>query len=198
MDGDVSVGDACRYLTANYPEDEVNRITQRLVCESRKRSVTICCDCEKYVSEDMRLPPPQGDMRLCDYVVDPLSVAPNSQGLQVARERFEGLSSPNSVSDAGLSTVLGLSIAEFAPAVAALTDHEEMVLALVHPLVQVYTIPRTGQLAYVGHICNFRQKVSQFLSSLPIMPGELPFVQVRPRRYKSHSAGKALFKVDVK
>ena len=53
--------------------------------------------------------------------------------------------------------MLGYSAHEFAPAVAALTDHEEMVLALVHPLVQVYNLPRTGQLAYVGHICNFRQ-----------------------------------------
>ena len=34
---------------------------------------------------------------------------------------------------------------------ADLTDFEQMVLALVHPLVQVYTIPTTGELAYVGH-----------------------------------------------
>ena len=86
-------------------------------------------------------------------------------------------------SHASASLVLGLSINDFAAAVAALTDHEEMVLALVHPLVQVYTIPRTGQLAYVGHICNFRQKVSKFLSSLPTLPEEMPFVQVRPRKF---------------
>ena len=55
--------------------------------------------------------------------------------------------------------VLGLSVNEFAAAVDLLTDSEEMVLALVHPLVQVYTVPTTGQLAYVGHICNFRQQV---------------------------------------
>ena len=42
-------------------------------------------------------------------------------------------------------------------------------LALVHPLVQVYTIPKSGQLAYVGHICNFHQKVSEFLSKLPTL-----------------------------
>ena len=64
---------------------------------------------------------------------------------------------------------------------AALSDHEEMVLALVHPLVQVYTIPRTGQLAYVGHICNFRQNVTKFLTSLPVMPADMPVVNVRPR-----------------
>ena len=72
-----------------------------------------------------------------------------------------------------------------------------MVLALVHPLVQVYTIPRTGQLAYVGHVCNFRQKVTQFLSSLPVLPADMPIVQVRPRNYKGRATGQALFKVDV-
>ena len=43
--------------------------------------------------------------------------------------------------------ILGRMIDDFAPAIALLTDHEEMVIALVHPLVQVYTMPRTGQLA---------------------------------------------------
>ena len=90
-----------------------------------------------------------------------------------------------------------MSIQDFVPAVAVLTDHEEMVLALVHPLVQVYTIPRTGQLAYVGHICNFRQKVTEFLSCLPLMPSYMPFVMVRPHKYKSHGPGKAFFKVGV-
>ena len=97
-------------------------------------------------------------MRLCDYLVDPIYSTASTEGPDVAHERFEGISSPSSASDAGISHVIGLSIEQFAPAVAALSDHEEMVLALVHPLVQVYTIPRTGQLAYVGHICNFRQK----------------------------------------
>ena len=49
---------------------------------------------------------------------------------------FEGISSPSSASDAGISYVIGLSIEQFAPAVAALSDHEEMVIALVHLLVQ--------------------------------------------------------------
>ena len=62
---------------------------------------------------------------------------------------------------------------EFAPAVAALIDHEEMVLALVHPLFQVYTLPRTGQLAYVGHMCICWQCVTTFLASLPLMPSRI-------------------------
>ena len=149
------------------------------------------------MGEDLLLPPPQDEMRLCDYLVDPIYLTANTQGPAIAHERFEGISSPSSASDAGISHVIGLSIEQFAPAVAALSDHEEMVLALVHPLVQVYTIPRTGQLAYVGHICNFRQKVTEFLSRLPVMPTDMPFVQVRPRKYKGRSPGKALFKVDV-
>ena len=129
---------------------------ERLVSESRKRSATICGECGEHVGEDLLLPPPQDEMRLCDYLVDPIYSTASTQGPDVAHERFEGISSPSSASDARISHVIGLSIEEFAPAVAALSDHEEMVLALVHPLVQVYTIPRTGQLAYVRHICNFR------------------------------------------
>ena len=55
--------------------------------------------------------------------------------------------------------VLGLSLQEFAAPLAQLTDQEEIVISLIHPLVQVHTLPRTGQLAYVGHVCNFRQNV---------------------------------------
>jgi hypothetical protein len=72
-----------------------------------------------------------------------------------------------------------------------------MVLALVHPLLQVYNIPKTGQLAYVGHICNFRQKVSKFISSLPTLPQDMPFVQVRPRSLGSSPTFRAPFKVNV-
>ena len=135
---------------------------------------------------------------MCDFVVDPVCCESRPEECEVAHERFQGASSPSSASDARVSRVLGLSVQEFAPAVAALTDYEEMVLALVHPLVQVYSIPRTGQLAYVGHICNFRQKVMKFLSSLPVMPRDMPFVQVRPRKFKGHPGGKSLFKVDVR
>ena len=75
--------------------------------------------------------------------------------------------------------ILGQPLAAFAPELEELTDFEEMVLALVHPLVQVYSVPSTGELAYVGHVCNFRQRVSKFLSSLPTLPVDMPFVLVR-------------------
>ena len=67
----------------------------------------------------------------------------------------------------------------------------------MHPLVQVYTIPRTSQLAYVGHVCNFRQKVTQFLSRLPARPGNMPFVKVRSRSYCGQPSRKAPFIVNV-
>ena len=70
-------------------------------------------------------------------------------------------------------------------------------LALVHPLLQVYTLPSTGQVAYVGHVCNFRQKVSKFISTLPTVPQDMPFVQVRPRSMGNRPSFRAPFKVNV-
>jgi hypothetical protein len=76
---------------------------------------------------------------------------------------------------------LGNPLSEIASPLHALSDFEEMVIALVHPLVQVYTIPKTGELAYVGHVCNFRQHVPRFMATLPRPPCEMPFIMVRPR-----------------
>ena len=81
---------------------------------------------------------------MCDFVVDPISCSPRPSGLAIAHERFEVAQPPGSASEEMSSRVLGFSVEEFANPVAALWN-EEMVLALVHPLVQVYTIPRTGQ-----------------------------------------------------
>ena len=61
----------------------------------------------------------------------------------------------------------------------------------------MYTQPRTGQLAYVGHICNFRQRVTTCLATLPLMPADMPFVMVRPRTCRGRAAGRARFKVSV-
>ena len=82
----------------------------------------------------------------------------------------------------GQPALLGRTIQAIAPALSALTDFEEMVISLVHPLVQVYTIPRTGELAYVGHVCNFRQNVCQFMSKIPVLPKNMPTIFVRPRQ----------------
>ena len=140
--GVASPEDACSYLSANYPEQAVNRIIERLVCESSKRSVTICGECGQYVGEDLLLPPPQDEMRLCDYLVDPIYSTASTEGPDVAHERFEGISSPSSASDAGISHVIGLSIEQFAPAVAALSDHLEEVRVKPQPLHLLDDMPR--------------------------------------------------------
>ena len=93
--------------------------------------------------------------------------------------------------------MLGLALQDFVAPVAQLTDQEEMVLSLIHPLVQVYTLPRTGQLAYAGHVCNFRQNVAKFFTSLPVLPQDMPFVMVRPRTLRNRVSKKMPFKVNV-
>ena len=162
---------------------------------------------------------PWTEVRLCDYATDPVtqctqssSTAGEDEGGSVLRERWQdrddskvarreqedNAESSGPVSDShALTYVLGHSIDVFAEAVASLTDSEEMVLAFVHPLVQVYTIPKTGQLAYVGHVCSFWQKVSSFLSSLPSLPSDMPFVMVRPRVFKKQRSPKAPFKINI-
>ena len=85
------------------------------------------------------------------------------------------------VEDGDAMKCLGKPLSEIASPLHDLSDFEEMVIALVHPLVQVYTIPKTGELAYVGHVCNFRQHVPRFMATLPRPPCEMPFIMVRPR-----------------
>ena len=170
---------------------------------------------------------PRADVRLCDYAIDSVKWwVEGDDEATLMSERWQEDSSANSedaplapvsdiASNAPAATVcdnaleslvvhpvvpipvLGFAAHEFAEAVSALTDSEEMVLALVHPLVQVYTIPRTGQLAYVGHVCNFRQKTAAFISSLPTVPENMPFVMVRPRNFKNHNKRGSPFKIDV-
>ncbi len=146
----------------------------RVANRDRGRRVVLCKSCQPFVSKDGSLKVIAQDedtssTRLCDYAVDPVTVSAEAQ-----RERWQDHSAVEDKDASGRSHqheyVLGRSIQEFAPAVAALSDSEEMVLALVHPLCQVYTIPRTGQLAYVGHVCNFRQKVRLFLKSFRHCP----------------------------
>ena len=69
-------------------------------------------------------------------------------------ERWEPVASP--ISDRQRQHILGLSLSDIAAPVARLSDSEDTFLALIHPLVQVYTIPKTWQLAYVGHVRNLK------------------------------------------
>ena len=139
--------------------------------------------------------------RLCDFCVDPVTVhsAVEDQALPVDYGQYERCHDHNLESEQRpaliadpTAYVLGLSIDEFAGAVAALSDSEELVLALVHPLVQVYSIRATGQLAYAGHICNFRQKVTSFISRLPTLPLDMLFVNIRPRTMGNRRTARVL------
>ena len=172
----------------------------RVANRDRGRRVVLCKSCQPFVSEDGRLKviaqnKDKSSTRLCDYAVDPVTASAGAH-----RERWHDHTTVEDEDASGRSDqdgyVLGRSIQEFAPAIAALTDGEEMVLALVHPLCQVYSIPRTGQLAYVGHVCNARQKVTEFLKALPTLPSKMPYVKVRPRSFGGRPCMKAFFRVD--
>lgn len=62
---------------------------------------------------------------------------------------------------------------------AALTDFEEMLVSRVHPLVQVFTLFPSGQIAYVGHIVNYRQHSIEWITDLPLKPVDVPLILVR-------------------
>ena len=150
---------AAAFLNNNYDHETCARLLNRLVDTDRKRGIVVCPACATHVHED-RLCAGNG-VRLCDYVVDPVYTKVCDQALPVVVERWhahspEGENEEAPVLDARpMTPVLGLSLQEFAAPIAQLTDQEEMVISLIHPLVQVYTLPCTGQLAYVGHVCNF-------------------------------------------
>ena len=163
IQGDERAGSAAQavaFLRSNYDEVTCQRLLDRLVDRRLKRGVVICSACAPHVEDD-QLCAPCG-VRLCDYVVDPLCSQDGDQALPVLSERWHVHVDDDGEEQQGLhnaartTPVLGLALQDFAAPVAQLTDQEEMVLSLIHQLVQVYTLPRTGQLAYVGHVCNFR------------------------------------------
>jgi DNA replication protein DnaC len=170
--------------------------------EAWRRRIGICCLCE---TEDVKA----GVGRRSDAVVDPLweefdgkewlstevPEQPRSEDV-LSRYTFPPV---DECGDPQKLIILGRTLADFCPALAQLTDMEEMLISLVHPLVQVYSIPRTGELAYVGHICNFRQDVKAFMRSIPMDPSKIPFVMVRPRVHRSCTDRRVRppFKVDV-
>ncbi|THU86976.1 hypothetical protein K435DRAFT_630076, partial [Dendrothele bispora CBS 962.96] len=50
-----------------------------------------------------------------------------------------------------------------------LTQMEEMLIAPVHALVQVWQV-RGGQYKYTGHICNFPRETAVFHAKVPLLP----------------------------
>ena len=121
---------AMRYLRSIYPDEVIEKIVAQLAEPERGRQIVLCKSCEPFfrngklqVSEHDSRP---SQTRLCDYVVDPVLVASGNvyerwQDHTGNMEDGEFADSPSS------DYVLGRSVHEFAPAVAALNDGEEMV-----------------------------------------------------------------------
>ena len=95
-----------------------------------RRTIAICQHCAPAIQDNhLRCNP--GLLRRCDFVVDPVYVDQAVEFTTVT-ERWED---HHGESDARQTMVLGRPLRAIAPAMHALTDFEEMVLALVHPLV---------------------------------------------------------------
>ena len=119
------------YLRSNFPDEVMEEIIAQLAVLERGRQIVLCKSCEPFISngkwqvtlKGSRLP----QTRLCDYAVDPV-VAVSAEN---ARERWQDHtgrfedSEPADVPSSGY--VLGRSVHQFAPAIAALNDGEEMV-----------------------------------------------------------------------
>jgi hypothetical protein len=79
-----------------------------------------------------------------------------------------------------LTAANGLSLGGPVPIeLARLTDFEEMLVSRAHPILQVYTLFPSGQLGYVGHIANLRQRSLSWVQELPLPPEEVPIILVR-------------------
>lgn len=126
---------AVRYLQANYPCQVVDQIVDRLVDSDRGRLLVLCKSCEPFVTDnklqvtahDEYEPRP----RICDYAVDPVSATPGEPYRAVERweDHIEADGDCEGSTDLPpTELVLGRALHEFAPAVAALSDAEEMVL----------------------------------------------------------------------
>ena len=119
---------AREFLQGHYSSEDAAQIMRYAVDASRHRDVAICALCkEKLTGLDM--PIHEGQLRRCDLVVDPWAwsmIGDNGCAYERWQQHFE--EGPDSV-----RPLLGLPLHVLAPPLAALTDFEEMVLALVHP-----------------------------------------------------------------
>ena len=109
----------------------MEEILAQLADPERGRQIVLCKSCEPFISNG-KLQVTVNDSspsqtRLCDYAVDPV-VAVSADN---ARERWQdhtGSFEDSELADVPASAyVLGRSVHQFAPAIAALNDGEEMV-----------------------------------------------------------------------
>ena len=116
---------AYRYLKSNYPPSVADSITSRLVDAEWKRNVVVCKMCLPDIDVDTGNLKVPSCTRTCDYVVDPVTVT----SAQMQRERWQEHEGEHERIEDPRAYILGLSVEEFAPAVALLSDSEEMVPA---------------------------------------------------------------------
>jgi len=127
-----------RFLSSNYPPDVAQQILNGQSDPDRSRLVVVCLSCGPFVTNGKLHVSTHGEnssrARLCDYVMDPVVTSPHG-----VRERWKDHTADawqDHTADAEeqgsghawrSAYVLGRSVHEFAPAVAALTDCEELV-----------------------------------------------------------------------
>ena len=125
---------ALLYLRSNFPAKVVEEILAQVAVPERGRQIVLCKSCEPFISNGKLQVTPNVssdhdsfETRLCDYAVDPV-VAVSADN---ARERWQdhaGSFEDSELADVPASGyVLGRSVHQFAPAIAALNDGEEMV-----------------------------------------------------------------------
>jgi hypothetical protein len=68
---------------------------------------------------------------------------------------------------------------EVDPTLPKLTIVEELLIARVHTFVEVY-LKRGAQYRYKGHVINFMRNVGKVYNKLPLLPGQLDVILLRP------------------
>ena len=75
----------------------------------------------------------------------------------------------------------------FPEAIQGLTQIEEMLIARVFPVMQVYTRPRGGQRSYKGHVLNLPHNVQKVADILPREPKDIPVLIFELKGRKNNS-----------
>jgi len=122
---------ALAYLRSNYPAEVMEEILAQVAEPERGRQIVLCKSCEPFMRNGnlqvtLNNSSPS-HTRLCDYAVDPV-VAVSAENV---RERWHdhigSLEESELANVPSSGYVLGRSVHQFAPAIAALNDGEEMV-----------------------------------------------------------------------
>ena len=132
---------ALSYLRSNFPDEVMEEILAQLADPEWGRQIVLCKSCEPFISNG-KLQVAANDSsrsrtRMCDYAVDPV-VATSAE---TVRERWQDHSASFEESEmanvASSDYILGRSVHQFAPDIAALNDGEVMVTTC-HGIVSLF------------------------------------------------------------